>query len=73
MSWLEQPGFFCYNLRDRGQVPVRVEHIAQRELDSWFDSSPVDYLPNNRLTRLIASNTRPVILTLRFQLPNSGW
>ena len=30
MSWLEQPGFFCYNLRDRGQVPVRVEHIAQK-------------------------------------------
>ena len=30
MSWLEQPGFFCYNLRDRGQVPVRVEPIAQK-------------------------------------------
>jgi len=30
MSWLEQPGFFCYNLRDRGQVTVRVGHIAQK-------------------------------------------
>lgn len=30
MSRLEQPGFFCYNLKDRGQVTVRVGHIAQK-------------------------------------------